>query len=258
MSSPMQRLTPADEAAFAHARIPRYVQVAQVLLREIREERHPVGALLPPEPQLCERFAVSRHTVREAVRLLCEQGLLSRQQGVGTRVLSSQTEKRYVAALSSLRDLMAYTQQTRLQYLGSRWTVADAELAQLLQCREGERWLELDTCRYPVESGPPIVHMRVFVRPECDGIQHVLEDGDAWIYGLVEKFGGQRILEARQIVGAIGIERASARVLGVKTGSPGLFVRRYYLGKENRLLSVSLNVYPVGRFEFATRWRLKD
>jgi DNA-binding GntR family transcriptional regulator len=248
----------ADEAAFAHAHAPRYAQVAQVLAREIREGLHPVGALLPPEPQLCQRFSVSRHTVREAVRLLCGQGLLSRQQGIGTRVLSNQTEKRYVASLSSLRDLMAYTQQTRLKVLGSRQTLADAALAQLLQCPEDERWLEIDTCRYPVESGPPIVHLRIFVKPECDGIQHALEEGDPWVYGLVEKFGGARIMEARQVVGAIGIPTASAHVLGVKAGSPGLFVRRYYLGKEDRLLSVSLNVYPVGRFEFATRWRLKD
>ena len=87
------------------------------------------GSLLPPEPQLCQRFAVSRHTVREAVRLLCDQGLVSRHQGVGTKVRATQSEKRYVASLSSLRDLMEYAQQTRLKYLGSKWVDADAALA---------------------------------------------------------------------------------------------------------------------------------
>lgn len=240
-----------------HVHAPRYVQVTEVLAREIREGHYPVGTLLPPEPQLCQRFAVSRHTVREAVRLLCEQGLVARQQGVGTRVLATHGESRYVASLSSLGDLMAYAQQTRLKYLGSRWTDADAPLARLLRCNENERWLELDTFRYPVEGGAPIVHMRIFVRPQCDGMQHALEDGDAWIYGLVEKYGGERILEAKQVVGAIGVPEASARVLGVEPGSPGLFVRRYYLGRNSQLLSVSLNVYPVDRFEFATSWRLE-
>lgn len=245
------------DPSIANAHVPRYVQVTEALAREIRDGRHPVGSLLPPEPQLCERFAVSRHTVREAVRVLCERGLVSRQQGVGTRVLASHNEKRYVASLSSLRDLMAYTQQTRLKYIGSQWTLVDAALAQLLRCDENERWLELDSCRYPVEGGQPIVHMRIFVREQCDGIQSALEDGDAWVYGLIEKHGGERILEAQQIVGAIGIPEKSARVLGVEPGSPGLFVRRYYLGHKSRLLAVSLNVYPVNRFEFATNWRLE-
>ena len=85
------------------ARAPRYQQLTELLAREIREGRYPVGSLLPPEPQLCQRFAVSRHTVREAVRLLCDQGLVSRHQGVGTKVRATQSEKRYVASLSSLR-----------------------------------------------------------------------------------------------------------------------------------------------------------
>jgi len=245
------------EQGLASAHVPRYVQVTEVLAREIRDGRYAVGSLLPPEPQLCQRFAVSRHTVREAVRLLCEKGLLSRQQGVGTRVLASQGEQRYVASLSSLRDLMAYTQQTRLKYLESRWTVADAALMPLLRCQEGERWLELDTCRYPVDGGQPMVHMRIFVRPQCEGIQHALEDGDTWIYGLIEKYGGERILEAQQVVGAIAVPETSAHILGVEPKSPGLFVRRYYLGAADRLLSISLNVYPVDRFEFATSWRLE-
>ncbi len=239
-------------------RAPRYQQLTAMLAREIREGRYAVGSLLPPEPQLCQRFAVSRHTVREAVRLLCEQGLVSRHQGVGTRVRATSSQQRYVASLSSLRDLMEYAQQTRLKYLGSRRVDVDDVLARLLRCSEGEHWLELDTCRYPVEGGAPIVHMRIFARPECDGMQHALEDGDAWVYGLIERHGGERIVEAQQVVGAIGVPVESAHVLGVAAGSPGLFVRRYYLGQGDRLLSVSLNIYPVDRFEFSTRWRLAE
>ena len=250
--------TAAAESLASHARAPRYQQLTELLAREIREGRYPVGSLLPPEPQLCQRFAVSRHTVREAVRLLCEQGLVTRHQGVGTRVRSVSSQKRYVASLSSLRDLMAYAQRTRLQYRGSRRIDADTALAGLLRCSEGEQWLELDTSRHPVEGGPPIVHMRIFVRPHCDGMQDAIEDGDAWVYGLVERYGGERILEAQQVVGAIAVPDDSARVLGVAPGSPGLFVRRYYLGRAERLLSVSLNVYPVDRFEFSTSWRLAE
>ena len=124
----------STEFGLLRDRAPRYLQVADILIREISEGQFPVGTLLPPEPQLCQRFAVSRHTLWEAVRLLCEQGLLSRQQGVGTHVLANRAETRYVASLSSLRDLMAYTQQTTLKFLGSRWVNADESLERLLRC----------------------------------------------------------------------------------------------------------------------------
>ncbi len=237
---------------------PRYQQVTAILQRDIESGLYPVGSLLPPEPQLCQQFAVSRHTVREAVRALCDLGLVSRHQGVGTRVRAVQGAKRYTASLSSLRDLMEYTQQTRLKYLGCQWVDADASLHKMLGCEAGERWLELNTFRYGLDGGLPIVHMRVYVRPECDGLQNDLEVGDAWIYGLIEKYGGQRILEAQQIIGAVAVPESSAQILGVQTDSPGLLVRRYYLGRAEKLLSVSLNIYPLDRFEFSTRWRLEN
>lgn len=116
-----------------------------------------------------------------------------------------------------------------------------AALAAQLCCGPGEQWLELDTCRYGLEGGEPIVNMRVFVRPECERIREALERRNVWICGLVEQYGGERILQARQIVGAAAVPAASARVLGVRPRSPGMLVRRLHLGRQDRLLSVSLN-----------------
>jgi DNA-binding GntR family transcriptional regulator len=165
---------------------------------------------------------------------------------------------------------MQYTQQTRLTPLGHRECVADEALARELRCEPGERWLEIEACRYPAVSGDPagpagasapavpLVHMRIYVRPACRGILADLQDGSAWVFGLVEKHGGERIVEARQVVAGLAIPLPSARVLGVKARTPGLLVRRFYLARGQRLLSVSLNVYPADRFELATHWRLES
>lgn len=239
------------------ASAPRYQHVAAILQAAIEEGRYPVGTLLPPEPQLCEAFAVSRHTLREAVRILCEMGLLRRQQGVGTLVKSAHPKQRFVATLGSLSDLMQYTQETRLQPRQKRWLEVPAPLSTWLDCPAGERWLEMEACRYPLDSEVPIVDMRVYVRPGREAVWDDMQNGSAWIYGLVEKHGGEQIVEIRQTVGAVAIPKEASRVLQVKPGSPGLQVRRQYWG-ESRVLSLSVNVYPVDRFEFVTTWRLKD
>jgi len=68
--------------------MPRYMQVKLALRREIVEGPLAPGALLPSERLLCERFGVSNITVRRALRDLVHDGLIYRENGVGTFVAS--------------------------------------------------------------------------------------------------------------------------------------------------------------------------
>jgi DNA-binding FadR family transcriptional regulator len=62
------------------------VVVINVLVDEIVSGRYPAGSLLPPEPELCRSFDVSRPVVREAMKALEEKGLARAQQGRGTTI----------------------------------------------------------------------------------------------------------------------------------------------------------------------------
>lgn len=62
--------------------------VRSELRRAIIGGEFPPGSKLPNEDALCERFAVSRITLREAVRGLMEDGYVIRRQGAGTFVTS--------------------------------------------------------------------------------------------------------------------------------------------------------------------------
>jgi DNA-binding GntR family transcriptional regulator len=60
--------------------------VRSELKRLILGGEFPVGSKLPNEDRLCDRFGVSRVTIREAVRGLIEDGLVVRRHGSGTYV----------------------------------------------------------------------------------------------------------------------------------------------------------------------------
>ncbi|WP_306737597.1 FadR/GntR family transcriptional regulator [Marimonas arenosa] len=68
---------------------PAYLSVAQRLRSFIVDERLKIGDSLPTERQLAERFVVSRHSLREALRVLQEQGILAPQQGSGNYIAST-------------------------------------------------------------------------------------------------------------------------------------------------------------------------
>jgi GntR family transcriptional regulator len=62
-------------------------QAIEAYLTEIIERSAP-GDALPTEAQLCERFSVSRMTVRQALQSLASAGLVDRRRGQGTFVAS--------------------------------------------------------------------------------------------------------------------------------------------------------------------------
>jgi DNA-binding FadR family transcriptional regulator len=61
-------------------------QVAEQLRTRIAAGEFPVGSLLPAETELARQLAVSRNSVREAVRSLVHSGLLGARAGYGTFV----------------------------------------------------------------------------------------------------------------------------------------------------------------------------
>jgi GntR family transcriptional regulator of arabinose operon len=70
-----------------------YRQLAEVLMQYFQEDKAQVGSRIPTEFELSTKFGVSRGTVRRALRLLEEGGLIERVPGVGTflrhKVMSS-------------------------------------------------------------------------------------------------------------------------------------------------------------------------
>ncbi len=68
------------------AALPKYIQISEMLIREIAAGRLVEGARLPPEREMADELAISVGTLRKALGDLAEKGLLKRVQGSGNYV----------------------------------------------------------------------------------------------------------------------------------------------------------------------------
>ncbi|MCL7746856.1 GntR family transcriptional regulator [Halalkalibacter alkaliphilus] len=80
--------------------IPLYVQIKEILEKEIVEGILKPGDALPTEKELTVRFSVSRMTLRQALNALIEDGYLVRLKGIGTIV----QERKLNQTLTTLRS----------------------------------------------------------------------------------------------------------------------------------------------------------
>ncbi len=64
----------------------KYQGIADTLREDISRGVYTQGQLLPTEEQLCAKFGASRQTVRQALSLLVESGLITKQRGSGSRI----------------------------------------------------------------------------------------------------------------------------------------------------------------------------
>lgn len=69
-----------------HSSVPLYARVASLLRTRISNGEWTLGAELPAIPRLCEEYKVGTVTVRRALKILTEEGLVVSRRGLGTVV----------------------------------------------------------------------------------------------------------------------------------------------------------------------------
>src|SRR6478752_6574033 len=107
----------------------RYMQVARTLRKEIVDGIYPVGTQLPTEHELCERFGVSRYTVREALRRLRDDNLVASRPRAGTLVVPRPSSDSYVQDVVSINDLLAFATGAQFAIESTGMVRIDDELA---------------------------------------------------------------------------------------------------------------------------------
>lgn len=228
---------------------PRYRILAQSLRADILSGLYPVGSQLPSEQQLCESFSVSRHTVREALRCLDEDGMIRRRQGAGTEVVATDGQGGYRQSLQSLDDLLQYASSTQLNLDAPEDVAADGALAALLGVPAGQRWRRFRGLR--IESDQPLALCTtdVYLHPEFADIR--LRSGA--VYRQLEQRYGLQIAGIEQDIAAVALEPRIAMALSVETGAPGLRIVRRYAFQGHGVLEVAVSHHPADRFTYTSR-----
>jgi GntR family transcriptional regulator len=192
---------------------------------------HP-GDQLPTEAELAGRFDVGRTTIREALKLLEQDGLVDVRHGLGRFVAALPSVVRPVTSLESVTEMM-----THLGYVVTNRVLsvtegpASDEEAQELQLSQGATVIRLERLRLQGED-PLIYSVDVLPADLLSGPS----SGRDWTGSLLDVLDheGFRVVSASAQIRAVMLPRSIRRRAGLDSSRPWL-------------LMVQLNVTEVGR-----------
>ncbi len=219
----------------------RYQQIASELRTRVAAGEFAAGRMLPSESELSEEFAASRVTVRRALELLRDEGLVDARQGFGWFV-PGDTVRQPLGRLATIEEQMAASGvRSERQILEFGFERAPKGIEHLLEATQ-----VLRVKRVNLADGEPFAIVTVWCPADLG--QHLSRRD-------VEQSPFYELLDvplrgATQTIGADAASPDDARLLKVPVGSPVLRCERVTSNTAGRPVLVSHHVFPAHRTEF--------
>ena len=231
---------------------PLYESVARTLQAEIAKGLYPVGSSLPTEAELRRRFSVSRHTIREALRILRENGLVSSRQGAGTIVRSARHIEEFVLKAESISDLTSYAPDISLDLESMDVERVTGAAAARSGIEGGGNWLVLRGFTTSNSSELPVSWAEHFINVEYASISELLPNHKGPVFRLLEDALGLDIVEIEQDMTGALMPAELAGGLGVDASSAAIIVKRTFRTLNRKVVQITLHTHPAARFRYST------
>lgn len=216
---------------------PLYRQLADILRSPIADGSFPVGASLPKEAEIADRFGISLITVRQALRELAADGMIRKRSAKPAVVAAQAPSMRPGWNLRSFGDIAAYAENAELVIKSYR-REASAAAARIFGLAEDERCYCLRAIL--VARGRPDTQVTTYFPPEV-GERFTKNDfDDVVIFRVVQKRLGLRLAAASITVKAETADAALARDLDYGEGSPVLTVEMLYRSADQQPIEYTI------------------
>ncbi|GBF34280.1 transcriptional regulator [Desulfocucumis palustris] len=235
-------------------RIPLYYQLMQFFRQQIEGGQYQAGDAFPSENELCERFSVSRPTVRQAINELVREGLLHRIKGKGTFVSAPKIEQDFI------QKLMSFTEEMRQKGLKDSTRVLNLKVASASKAVAAHLSLGMDESVFCLErlrfiNGEPIVVVTTYLpQKNCPALdKHDLTNKS--LYETLEKHYGIKVCRARRILEVEAANEEDAGLLGVEEGEPIQLSKTVAWNQFDKPIEFSIARYRGDRSQFTIELR---
>jgi GntR family transcriptional regulator len=204
--------------------IPYYFQLSKYIEGKIKSKEWVPDQLLPGELEMCQTLGISRTVVRQAMADLDRRGLVAKRNGKRSAVAHPKYEGGLMQTLRGFyEDSKSRGQTPSSKVLEFGIIPAAAEVAMALGLNEGERVVRLNRLRF-LEGEPEVLVVTYLPAKLCPGIINENFSNKS-LYETLESKYGLAIFQGFRTIEAIALDRADAKLMGLRAGAPALLLK---------------------------------
>lgn len=232
--------------------VPLYRQIADVLRSSISSDAFKHGGQLPTEEELSRHFAVSRITVRHALRLIEEDGLIRKRRAKSPEVLPAWMRKRGLWNVGSIEDIGMMTEHGVMELI-SYDRVRSVSAARALKRPDDE---EVYCLKNVVKvDDQPFGYNRIFFPLDIGSKLHQADFSDFAVYRNLERVLLLKISDVEVNARAASASSQLERDLKCKRGDPIMTLSLIFVDSTQRPVQYSVNQYRGEDFVLSYRFR---
>jgi len=231
--------------------VPLYYQIQQLLIRQIHSGIFKPGQPIPSLQEIAARLGVSQMTARQAIRAICDLGLMYSRQGKGTFVSGMKHERNFRQVLSFTEEMKGRGLMPGSRVLSFRVQAGNREVTTALGLRPSQRIFRLRRVR--VSDGLPMgIECSCLPHQICPDLLNTFDPSASLYQELAEHYGIR--MEVTDEVVEVGKATAEeAKLLKVSPSSPVFLFTRTSYGQNGKPLEYVKSTYRGDRYRIVQR-----
>ena len=229
---------------------PAYLQLANILRRQISDGTFRPGDLLPSEAQLVRRYGISPMTVRRSINLLSDEGVVSTEQGRGTFVKPLELSAA-LFGLQELQDLLAQGTSEDVKLLDVRIVAADERTARKLEIPVGKPTIYIRRL-FQLEGQPVFYHRAYLVYDPSRPIVEAEMDVTS-LRGLFSHSDSTLLKRGQLTIEASLMSAEEAELLKINLPAAAFYLEHLFYDFTNRPVSWGWFIFSSERLHFTTQ-----
>jgi GntR family transcriptional regulator len=231
--------------------LPKYYKIYEDLLNDIRKGRYHENRLFPSDNELVKIYDVSRGTIREAIKLLLQQGYLIRKQGKGTYVTYKKIEQDPDRLIGFTELMKQHDLKPSAKIIKKEITAPDANISHLMRLSSRQYVVRLVRLRFG--NNQPLIIERSFFNYDLFKPIYDMDLEQNSIFELLYRHTATRLGNALQRIEAVSAGREENTWLEVDLHTPLLLIKRLIKTTEDTIFQYSEDVYRSDRINFSTQ-----